>query len=97
MSRKIPEVFLVLCAFLTGALAVTEIGLAIKAFQILNQRKKLVTSQLPGGKLSAEPILQSLFDLLIRSKRWISVSFGVAAFVCLPALIAETVIGELGA
>lgn len=89
-----------------------EIGLTVKAFQILSSRKKLVASKLPGGKLFAEPIIDigvamiavslvaltaSMFVTAIRSthrsKRWSSMSFGLAAFVLLPVLIAETVIG----
>ncbi|EGG04246.1 uncharacterized protein MELLADRAFT_108540 [Melampsora larici-populina 98AG31] len=112
MSKRIFEVFLVVCGLLNGALAVAEIGLTIKAFSILNERKKLVSSKLPGGKLFAKPILSvgialivvslvalvaSIFTSTIRftqrSKKWVSLSFGVAAFVFLPVLIAGTVIG----
>lgn len=44
-----------------------EIGLTIKAFQILNQRKKLAASALPGGKLSAKPILDVGIAMIVVS------------------------------
>lgn len=63
----LPSVVSATLAFLAAALAVTEIGLTLKAFNILRKRTHFVETMLPGGHLHAKPILYTSIVMIIVS------------------------------
>ncbi|KAG0149342.1 hypothetical protein CROQUDRAFT_39911, partial [Cronartium quercuum f. sp. fusiforme G11] len=88
-------------AFLAVALAVMEVGLAIKVFMDLQSHKHQVATKLPGGHLHANLILHTGIMMVLAAivaffpsvQCYLVHLLSLSAFIFLPALLVEMIIG----